>query len=174
LNKNAIVARPDIYRTLSKLQQLGLVERIIKTPVEYKAISADKGLKLLLETKTMQYKKVEAETEILLDKIMIKKPNNTNQIANHQFVLISKRTVVDRIGIAIEKAQLNMDLVLSWRIFSRGITSTFTESFENAWARNVKVRVITESVLESKTVKQLIQLFREKPFCQIRFTRHYP
>jgi sugar-specific transcriptional regulator TrmB len=46
------VARPDVYRNLSKLQKIGLVEKIIRKPVEYRAIPMKKGLSLLLETKT--------------------------------------------------------------------------------------------------------------------------
>jgi len=69
-----------------------------------------------------------------------------------QFVLIPKgKAVIERTNTAIEKAQLSIDLLLSWKRFSRGIVSTFAESMEAAWAKNVKIRFITESPLESKT-----------------------
>lgn len=174
ISKTSKVARPEIYRNLSKLQQLGLVEKIIETPLMYRAIPMNEGLSLLLETETERCEKVRAETRILLDTAKIEKPNKKKQVENPQFVLIPKRTVIERIKNAIEKAQLSIDFVLSWKGFSRGIASTFAESMEIAWAKNVKIRFIIESPLKSKTAKQLIQFCRAKPFSQLRFIPHYP
>jgi sugar-specific transcriptional regulator TrmB len=173
ISKVSKVARSDVYQALSKLRQLGLVERIIKTPLEYRATPMNEGISLLLNTKTQQYKKVRAEAEILLSTAKKEKPKK-KQIETPQFVLIPKTTVTERIKTAIEKAQLSIDLVLSWKRFSQGIASTFAESIETAWAKNVKIRFIIESPLESKTSKQLIQFCIEKPSSQTRFTPHYP
>jgi sugar-specific transcriptional regulator TrmB len=173
ISKISKVARPEVYANLSKLQELGLIEKIIKMPLTYRAIPMNKGLTFLLKTKTEQYKKVRAQTRILLDTAKMEKPKK--KIGEPQFVLIPRgRTVIERIKTAIEKAQLSMDFVLSWKMFSRGITSTFAESMEVAWAKNVKIRIIVQNPLESKTVKQLIEFCRKKPFCQIRFIRHHP
>jgi sugar-specific transcriptional regulator TrmB len=173
ISKISKVARPDTYPSLSKLQQLGLVERIIKKPLEYRAISMVKGLSLLFETKTERYKKLRAETRMLLDTVKMQKPKQKKQI-EAQFILIPKKTVIERINTAIAEAQISMDLLLSWKRFSRGIASTFAESMESAWAKNVKIRFIIENPLESKTAKQLIQFCREKPFTQIKFIRYCP
>jgi sugar-specific transcriptional regulator TrmB len=175
ISKISKVARPDVYSTLSKLQQLGLVEKMIKTPFEYRGIPMWKGLQLLLGAKNEQFKKVMAETQILLRTIERKKPNKKKQTEGSQFVLIPKgKTVVEEIKTAIEKAQLSIDLVLSWKRFSQGIASVFAESIETAWVKNVKIRFLIESPPENKTTKQLIRFCREKPCCQVRFTSQYP
>ena len=173
ISKISKVARPEIYRNLSKLQKLGLVERIIETPLRYRATPINEGISLLLNTKTQQYEKVRAETKILLSTVKKEKPKK-KQIETPQFVLIPKRTVTERIKASIEKAQLSIDLVLSWKRFSQGIAGVFAESIETAWAKNVKIRFIIESPLESKTAKQLIQFCKEKPSSQTRFTPHCP
>lgn len=175
ISKIAKVARPDIYQNISKLQGLGLVEKIIKTPLEYKATPMDKGLSLLLEAKTTQYKKIRAKTQLLLHTAKKQKPNEKKQIEEPQFIMIPKgEKVIESIKAAIEKAQLSIDLVLSWKRFSRGMASTFDESMEIAWAKNVKVRYIIESPFENKTADQMIQFCKEKPFCQMKFIPHYP
>jgi sugar-specific transcriptional regulator TrmB len=175
ISKTSKVARPDIYRTLSKLQQLGLVEKIIETPLEYRAIPMNEGLSLLLETRTEQYKKIRSETRMLLDTAEIQKLKQKEKIETPQFVLIPKGdTVIERINTAIEKAQLSIDLVLSWKRFSHGMVGKFAESIESAWAKNVKVRFIIESPLKSKTAKQLIQFCKKKPSCEMKFIPHYP
>jgi len=174
ISKTSNVAQPDTYKTLSKLQKLGLVEKIIKTPLEYRATAMNEGISLLLETKTEQYEKLRSEAEILLSTAKMQKPDKKKRIESHQFVLIPKRRTIERIRTAIAQAQISMDLLISWKRFSRGIVSTFAESIEVAWAKNVKIRFIIESPLESKTAKQLIQFCREKPFCKIKFIRYCP
>jgi sugar-specific transcriptional regulator TrmB len=173
ISKVSKVARPDLYQTLSKLQQLGLVERIIETPLEYRATPINEGISLLLQTKTRQYEKVRAEAKILLSTVKIEKPTK-KEIETPQFVLIPKRTVIERIKDAIEKAQLSVDVVLSWKRFSQGIVGMFAESMEIALGKNVRVRFVIESPPEGKTSEQLVQLCGKKPFCKVRFMPHYP
>jgi sugar-specific transcriptional regulator TrmB len=175
ISKISEVAQPDVYRALSKLQELGLVEKMIEVPFQYRAIPADLGITILLETKKEQYEKVRTGAQKLLDTVKTIKPDNANQPIRSQFVMIPEgRAVVERINSAIAHSQINIDLFLSWKRFSRGIASTHAESMESAWAKNVKIRFIIESPLESKTAKQLIQFCREKPFTQIKFIPDYP
>jgi sugar-specific transcriptional regulator TrmB len=89
ISKISNIARPDVYSNLSKLQLLGLVEKLIETPVKYRAIPVNEGLSLLLRTKTEQYEKLKAETRVLLETTKTQKPNNKDKKAdNPQFVLI--------------------------------------------------------------------------------------
>ena len=175
ISKASNVARPDVYSTLSKLQQLGLVERIIKRPLEYRAIAIDKGLSFLLEIKRSQFQKVRAETQLFLDSAKKKMARKEEESQSPQFVLIPKgRTVIDRINTAIAQTQQSMDLILSWKRFSRGIACTFAESMENAWEKKVKIRFIVESPSECETARQLVHFCKNKPFCQIKFIRDFP
>jgi sugar-specific transcriptional regulator TrmB len=175
ISKLARVARPDVYKVITKLQELGLVERILRKPVEYRAIPIKKGVSLLLERKEAQFRKIETETKILLDTIETKNSLKLDQIKDPQLVLIPEgKLVIERIRSSIEKAESSIDLLLSFKRFSRGIVSTFAESIESAWARNVKTRFLVEMPLESKTSKQLVQFCKEKPSSEVRFIPFYP
>jgi sugar-specific transcriptional regulator TrmB len=148
ISKISNVARPDVYSTLSKLQKLCLVEKIIEKPLKCRATPIKIGLSLLLKTKTDQYKRVRAKTQILLDTAKPKQPKEKKQIENPQFVLIPKgKNVVYRLQTAIEKAKVSINLVLSWKRFSRGIVNDLAESIERALAKNVKIQFIIESPL---------------------------
>jgi sugar-specific transcriptional regulator TrmB len=175
ISRAANVARPDVYPILSKLYHLCLVEKIIKKPLTFKAIPIDKGLSRLLETKTSQYEKVRAETRLLLELAKKEHKENKENIEAPQLVLIPEgKAVLEEINTAIEKAQQNINLLLSWKRFSRGITNTFAESIEKAWTKKVKTRLILEQPSPSKTAKQLIRSYKEKPFCQIKFIPYLP
>ena len=175
ISKTSKVARPDVYTALSKLQQLGLAEKIVRRPIMYRAIPLKTGISFLLEEKTSQYEKVRAETQILLHTARIKKPTSKNEIEIPNIVLIPKgKNVIERIRAAIENAQQNIDLVLSWKRFSRGIASTFAESIESAWAKKVRVRFIIERPALTKTAEQLLRFCTGKPRCQIKFISNSP
>jgi HTH-type transcriptional regulator, sugar sensing transcriptional regulator len=175
LSKTSNVARPDLYDALEKLQNIGLVEKIIKKPVEYRAAPLSEGLFLLLKTKEDQFEKIRAETEILRETVRLDEAKNKNQTENSQFVLIpAGRAVLDKIAASIENAQCTIELVVSWKRFSRGITSSFAESIEKAWAKNVKIRFIVEKPQKGETSMQLVEFFKAKPSSQIRFIQAHP
>lgn len=175
ISKMSNVARSDVYAALEKLQQLGLVEKIIKKPTEYRTIPLSQGLSHLFRMKADQFEKVRAETEILRDTVRIEEVEKANQTKNPQFVLVpAGRTVIDKIAASIGNAKDNIDLVVSWKRFSRGIASTFAESIEKAWSRNVKIRFIVEKPPKSKTSKEIVRFFREKPNSQIKFIQNHP
>lgn len=175
ISKLSIVARPDVYRTLAKLEQLGLVERIIKTPLHFRAIPMEKGLALLLESKTEEHEKLKTETELLLQTLKEITSDEILQTEDQQFVLIPpKRTIIKRINEATEKAQESVDLSLSWKRFSLGITTAFAESGKKARARNVKLRFVVENPTEGNAPEQITQFCRRNPNIQLRFSKERP
>ncbi|MEM2968484.1 MAG: helix-turn-helix domain-containing protein [Candidatus Bathyarchaeia archaeon] len=175
ISKISKIARPDIYSTLVKLNKQGLVEKIIESPLKYRAKPIDESLAYLLEIRTRQYEKLRSETQILLCKTKMEKTNTNNQTEDHQFIFVPKgRPVIEKIKTAIKEAQLHIDLILSWKRFSNGIIDVFAESMEVAWSKKVRFRFIVESPPKNKTAKQLVHFCRKKPSCQIRFIHKYP
>ncbi len=64
LVKYSKISRQDIYRVLNGLFELGLVEKVIKNPIEYKAIPIDKCIALLVKQrnrKTMELRRIAVE-----------------------------------------------------------------------------------------------------------------
>jgi sugar-specific transcriptional regulator TrmB len=51
--ENSKVARPDVYPTLRRLRELGLVENLIKTPPEYRAVPLKEGLNFRSKNKSV-------------------------------------------------------------------------------------------------------------------------
>ena len=88
--------------------------------------------------------------------------------------MIPRGTTVERIKNAIEIAQLSIDFILPWKMFSGGLAGIYAESLEVAWAKTVKIRFITENPFKSETAKQLIHFCKKKPSCQLRFINHSP
>lgn len=120
------VNRPDVYRTMIKLYDLGLVEKIVETPVLFKAVSANQTLKFLLQRRTEQYDKLRVDTESLIYNLRSDEKNA--RVEDSRFVLIpQKNAVVKRVMQAINEAQERMDFVVSWKRFSAGVYGSYPE-----------------------------------------------
>ncbi len=162
------VNRPDVYRTVFKLFDLGLVEKIVDTPVLFKAVSSDQVLKFLLQRKTEQYDKLKVDTESLLHNLKIdeKKP----KVADSRFILIpQKDAVIKRVIQAVNEAQVSMDFVVSWKRFSAGIYGAYPEK---ANKDSVSCRCIMEQPPKQKDL-ELIHKDWQK-FCTIKFIPKLP
>lgn len=173
ISRIANVARPDLYKTLSKLQQLGLVERIIQTPIAYSAIPIEEGVSLLLENKREKFRRIRAETQILLEKAKMNKPNNSNILRDQQFILYPDKIAIKRLDNAIQNAKHSIDFCLSWKIFTLLIAKKFSGILKKLSKENVQNRFLIESPMESEAAKQLIKYYEKKAFCQIKLASKF-
>jgi sugar-specific transcriptional regulator TrmB len=175
ISKNSKVARSDVYRVMAALEKLGLVEKNVSAPCKFKAIPIQDAISILMERRREVTSELQATAREILKKFKksgIEKPLKKDET---QFVLVPQNiTGVNRIRNAIEKSQESMDVLLSWKRFSDGINNVFTENFERARARNVRVRFIVESPPRGKAEENLIKSVRKSPMCQIRFVPKYP
>jgi sugar-specific transcriptional regulator TrmB len=165
-------SQPDTYRVVAKLQNKGLVEKILKNPAQFKAVSLDKGVAFMLERKKADYDCLKAQTKVLLSTFKEKTSKSLSiaKARNPQFVMIPKRkTIVAKIRYAIERSERSVDLVLSWKRFLFGMKDVFAENVERAWSRGVKFRIIVERPEGEEARKIAAKLCGKNPsFCIIR------
>jgi sugar-specific transcriptional regulator TrmB len=162
--------QPDTYRVLAKLQEKGLVEKIIERPAKFKIVPCDKGISFLLERKKTEYAKLEKNTKKVLCVLKERTVAESVEPEVSQFVLIPQHeAVVDKINDAIERARESVDIFLSWKRFLHGITLAFANSSERAWNRGVTFRIVVESPKKEEEAEQAVQFAKKSPFCSIRF-----
>jgi sugar-specific transcriptional regulator TrmB len=167
--------QPDTYRVLAKLQEKGLVEKIIKRPAKFKIVPCDKGINSLLERKKAEFVDLEKNTKLSLSSLKERTITESGENQGLQFVLIPQReAVVDKIRVAIDRARKSVDLFLSWKRFLPGMTVTFAENVEKAWKRGVRFRIVVENPSTAEEAEQAMQISGKSPFCKIRFLRGFP
>jgi len=162
------VARPDVYRVISTLEKIGLVEKIIATPTMYKATPIKEGVDILLQNKTQEYNELQQRTMYLInshksdDMITLQKEES-------QFVLISSKTLLKRKWkIEDSTTQTCIDVIGSWE----GSNVWFfknRQNFERAIKRDVKIRIITEKHKGSKSIQKISPIFSNNPSFEIRY-----
>jgi len=175
LGKLMKIARSDVYRVAERLQEKGLVEKILETPIRFKAIPAEEGLKFLLRRKKDEYKKVEKETDQLANKLKENKLSNANNLMNEKFIIIPPRdAVTNRTKQAMAEVQESVDTILTYNRFFYGVNTLFREDLRKAWARGVKFRFILEKTEREINNKETIQFCKESGMCQIKFFNGQP
>ena len=174
ISKLTQTARPDVYRVVRNLQEKGLVEKILKSPVQMKAVPINVGLQLLLRNKKDEYDEIKRETNQLFDSLRQIKLKDENNLKEEKFVLVPKKeAIIAKIRQAIDEAQESVDLILSFKRFFYG-TTHFMENLSKAWDREVKFRVILEKPKKEHHIEEALQICRKSNMCQIRFFNDHP
>jgi sugar-specific transcriptional regulator TrmB len=173
ISKTAGVARQDIYRITSELQEYGLVEKVIATPNECKVIPLKDGISILLQR--IHEERAEADSKVM-KLIQRHKDNNakTNPLDKEpQFVLVPEKDVSWSIKRAIEKAQISVDTITTLIRFRSGMFD-FDEMLTEALKRGVKFRFIIDKPDDQKSIPEIAKALMENPLFEIRYGHHPP
>lgn len=175
VSKNSGIARSDVYRVMVELEKLGLVEKTLAAPCKFSAISIEDAVSILMERRKQETHKLHAAARELLRRYKKNSGETSFKEDEPQFVLVPQsKAVVNRIRNAIDGTRKSLDLLVSWKRLSEGVTGVFTESFEKACARNVQLRFIVENPQRDKDAERIIRFLRRSPACQLRFVPRCP
>jgi len=143
ISKVSKVNRPEVYRALSKLQEVGLVQKVIANPFLFQASPVEQGISILLEQKANKYAELENQSVALIRKL--KKISKHNHVDEHsQFVLVpSEQPIIKSLRQSIQNTHKSIDIFTSFKRLKFACHCLFNE-LENAWERGVKARVIIE------------------------------
>ena len=137
------VARQDVYRVLTELQEKGLVEKTIAKPAGFKPVPMQDGLEILLKRKNKEYGEIEEKTKQFLQKLKEteKEPEITQE--DSEFYLIpAKEASLQKMKKCLATAQKNADFVGSWKRIQQ-IASLQKDDLLKAASRGVKLRFVT-------------------------------
>lgn len=141
--KHSKMARQEVYRVLAELQEKGLVEKIIAIPTEFKPISIEDCLSILIESKKAEISEAQKKATSLLQKFKKKNSHEKAQLQEEdsQFILISEKRVIKRVRRNIENTQTSLDVITTSDRFKPRIFN-FYEVGKKALERGAKFRLI--------------------------------
>jgi len=171
ISKVSKVARPEVYRALSSLQEGGLVEKIVANPLLFRARPVEQGISILLEQKANKYAELESQSVALIRKL--KNKSNHNHVDEHsQFVLVpSKQAIIKALRQSIANSTKCIDLFTSFKRLKFTCNCLFDE-LENAWQKGVKARVIIEE--NGEQVFDFQKTCWRKPHAKIKYIQSFP
>jgi sugar-specific transcriptional regulator TrmB len=143
ISENSRVARQELYRITSELEEEGLIERIIGAPTRFKAIPPYDGLSILLQRQDRKNKEVQISAEKLLHRYRYFRATNGAREQAPHFILVPKReTLIKRLRDEIEEAEKSIDLITTVERLLQAM-QYFYANYAEALRRNVKIRVVT-------------------------------
>ncbi len=165
ISENTQIDRADTYRIIIKLQDLGLIKKIVSTPTAFTATPLQDALQMLLEHKIHEIDEIKAETKKLLEKRREYDAQPHEETEVNQFILLpSKEPLIQSTKKAIRKAQKTIDVFSPLTIAQKGI-ATYAEDLSEAGQRGVVIRVIVEKPSESTPSPKAMQtLFENQSF----------
>lgn len=169
------IARQDIYRIVSALEKVGLVEKAITTPTTFKAIPLRDGISFLLESRGAEFSDLH---EKAMQLIKIPKMENEIQDNNEEgpdFVLIpEKKNIEKRRRDEIEAAQLRINVVALKKNLPR-IKFLYSDVIMKALKKGVKIRLMAiENAEDKNSFPDLLNDLKKYPSFEIRHASAHP
>ena len=92
------VSRPDVYRVMTELQEIGLVEKLITVPEEFQAVSIEEAVSILLRRRI---KKTEDLQQKGLDLVRSLNLNNPFRPENGKRKMSADEFIFSRNGLQL-------------------------------------------------------------------------
>ena len=159
ISKQSRVARQEVYNILTVLLEIGLVEKMISSPAEFRAVPIQAGLSILMVNRARENKETEEKTKELLKKFASLQKDELTQDKD-EFLLIPGRTMFfEKRKRALENISQSLSIITTEKRFAQAMQH-LSESYQKALKRGVKIRVIAEKSADEepflKTVKEFI------------------
>jgi sugar-specific transcriptional regulator TrmB len=168
LSKVSELNRGDVYRSLFRLQEIGLVEKVIDSPVRWAPVPIREGLSILLEQRDNENSELKKKAGEMLDRYKRKKTITTSDDEQKsQFVLLPEKAARRRISEAVRNMKTSLDLVNTWRMRQLAF---FNQNGERgkALARGVRFRIVTDTPPKGQSIRGA-RLIKESCKHEVRY-----
>jgi sugar-specific transcriptional regulator TrmB len=157
------VRREDVYRALPELERLGLIEKILGTPFQVRAVPVEDALSLLVKHQKDELSRKLAELSAKKDEIVKRFKQRPEPLIvedeTAQFSLISERNAILAKGSALFNSVGNrVDYVIS-RNKLKQFLYFYADQHRELAKRGAGIRIITEEPLGEE---ELLGIIREK------------
>jgi sugar-specific transcriptional regulator TrmB len=153
----ANVARPDVYRIMPSLEELGLLRKLITTPTMFEATPLRNACQILVQKKRDQYSQIQHESEELIRQYAEKNHSQTPDMVDDSFSLIaSKELWHDKFTAIVKASQVSIDVIGEWTSLA-SIALGNPQIYLDPLQRGLAVKVITNKA----TDQHIIDVWRE-------------
>jgi sugar-specific transcriptional regulator TrmB len=173
ISKESGIARQDIYRVLTELEEMDFVEKTITKPVMFEPVPLEETIDVMMKERAKKSSELQTKTHELVQSFVAKK---TRLIAEEpQFVLIPKgRAILQKGKETLRATQDSMDCVTSYKRFLQMMFTISGDVFETL-NRGVKFRFILDKPDDTRMqLPKNVEDFRKASSCSIRYISHPP
>jgi len=163
------ITRQDIYRVMLTLEEKGLVEKLLSSPVVYKAFRIEQVASNLLNRKAEEQNELQKKTQRLITELQRNHLEKPIQGETSQFIMIpGKGAIIQRIIDDLSKTSKSLEVVTSCERFSPAILE-FANEYEKALQRGVGVRIAVEKHMAQEAALEVIRRLAKKQTFEVRY-----
>lgn len=164
--------RAEIYRVTPMLQKLGLIKKVLTTPLSFRAIPPSEAISTLLQRNAEKQEELRAKANKFLKNF---KSRDSSCREDFQCTITSGLQGVQREFLrGLKETQTCKDGIFLWSVILLTVESNF-EEYEKALERGVKFRHITHlRPEEEKDMPQKIRILQKKGSFEIRNAASIP
>lgn len=168
-----MVARQDIYRVLSELQKLRLIEKVVVRPAEFRPLPVKECFSILVQRRKSEIAELQKQANKVLQNL--KKTSTKEAFADKtsQYVLIPEgEALLFRLKKAIENTQTSIDYTCPWKQFLQA-SFMLGECLKKAMEKNVNIKCIIDKP-EDANLWPKVEAFTKKPSFHLRTISDFP
>jgi sugar-specific transcriptional regulator TrmB len=174
ISKTTQVARQDLYRIMTELQNRCLAEKVLATPVTFRAVPIHEAVPILLHRLNKQKAEAQSNALQLVERHKDKIPKHRADEDEPKFLLIpEKQALSHKLGRAIEKAQNTVDIVCPRKTFLQALFES-SPKLKKALERGVKIRWIIEKPFSTNEAPSILASLSENSLFKLKSIDHNP
>ena len=161
ISKISKVRREDVYRTLPKLERMGLIERMLGTPVKVRATPVNESLTIIIGRERDEREKkisdLRSNKEILL-RMLKNSLQKTEIIAEPSFALIQEKDGIIEKGLTmLENVEKEVRIATSRKELPKFL-SLYEDSLKKSLEKGSKILIATESAEGEQNMEMIRKL----------------
>ncbi|MFZ7137244.1 MAG: TrmB family transcriptional regulator [archaeon] len=157
--KYLTIDRAQVYRALTKLEKIGLVQKILTKPIKYMAVPLEQAFPILINLKKEEISNIQKEANKFKDKFDQKKRFSPSNEPQGYILEIQNLGHEKNVKSLFEEVQKNMDMICTPEALKHALL-TFADEHIKALKRGVKVRIIT-SEIKKHNIKKFVERFKK-------------
>ena len=161
ISRMAKVRREHVYRTLPKLEKMGLIERVMGTPEKIKAIRVEDAFSLLIKKQQEEAEKrisaLNAQAEAFLERLKQRDWTATQEENETQFSLVSEKdAIMSKTAALIGNAEREIGMAASRKKLAKFLFF-FSDLLKKSTKKGVHINLLTEMPEEGDALPRFIE-----------------
>jgi sugar-specific transcriptional regulator TrmB len=162
------VDRANVYRVLIRLQDLGLVEKLLTNPTVFRALSINEGVRMLLDQKELVDQDIKNKTVLMLKKYETHSEEALIQTRSEFTLLPDGKLMARKVAEMVKANEKTHEIIIYWSDFSHQVQET-VERWSKLLVRGVKLRIIVFLQPKERIPKNVLDMQKNSGF-EIRQT----
>jgi sugar-specific transcriptional regulator TrmB len=171
--KNSKVARQDLYRITPELLNIGLIEKLIYTPIKFKAIPVQEAIDILLERRKKEITTLELKSKDILKSFRENEFRKSRESEDHFIIINDLHARLIKAKKQFETTKQTVEIITKWSFFLT-YTLEVMDELAKALSRGTTVKIVTQRPEHFKSLPNDLKKIMNHSGFEIRYVSHLP